>query len=272
LLTVGADVGKFRTKIKWRGGVRGHLSKLATYREVKDNLVLDDNNIVIEYRGQAYIAGDLADREAQVFLNSPDLYKSNVVMLLNLLIELSRLPSTDFNIVIGNPFGINTDKERKALKELLVGVKEFKVNDKRHQINIRNVGVCAEGLAAYYSDPALPDDLNIWDFGSSTIHGICIRKRKLVDKRSHTFDFGFESLLDNDYKSLMLSLKSQMEKKWNDSNRKILCIGGKAPDMFNHVREHYPENNATMHNNYEFGNAIGLFNLGVVAYERTAAD
>lgn len=270
MLTVGADVGKFRTKIKWSGGVRGHLSRLATYREVKDNLVLDDNNIIIEYRNQRYLAGELADREGQNYLNSQDLHKSNLVTILNLLIELSRLPSVDFNIVVGNPFGINTDKERKALKDLLLGIKEFKVNGKEHRINIRNVGVGAEGLAAYYSDVGLPDDLNIWDFGSSTIHAICIRKRKLVDKRSHTFDYGFESLVDNDYRSLMMSLKFQMEKKWNDSNRKMLCIGGKAPDMYKYVCENYPENNATMHNNYEFANAIGLFNLGVIAYERAA--
>lgn len=270
MLTIGADIGKFRTKIKWKGGVRGHLSKLATYREVKDNLILDENNIIIEYRNQAYIVGDLAEREGQNYLNSPELHKSNLVTIVNLLVELSRLPDTDFNVVVGNPFGINTEKERKSLKELLLGTKEFRVNGKPHRININSVGVGAEGLAAYYSDPSLPDDLNIWDFGSSTIHGICIRRRRLVDKRSHTFDFGFESLLDHDYKSLMLSLKTQMEKKWNDSNRKILCIGGKAPEMFNYVREHYPESNPTTHNNYEYANAIGLYNLGVVAYERAA--
>jgi hypothetical protein len=266
MLTVGADVGKYRTKIRWKGGVQGHISKIATYREIRDTIQLDDNNLIIEYNNQAYFAGDLAEREGQNFLNSEVVYKSNLVTQLNLLIELSKLPSDAFNLVIGNPFGINTKKERESLKNLLIGVKNFKVNDKPFKINIANVGVCPEGLSAYYSDNSLPDDCNIWDFGSSTIHGMSIRKRKLIDKRSHTFEFGFETMIDPDYPSLMHSLMYQMEKRWNDGNKKLLCIGGKAPDMFKYVRESYPDSNATIHNNFEFANAIGNYVLGEKAY------
>lgn len=268
MLTVGADIGKHKTKIKWKGGVRGHLSKIATYREIKDNLQLDENNLIFEYKNNSYLVGDLAEREGQNFLNSPDLHKSNLVTLSNLLIELSRLPSTEFNIIVGNPFGINTQKERNSLKELLIGTKEFRVNDKPYRINVRNVGIAPEGLAAYYSD-ASHDDCNIWDFGSTTIHAIAIRKRKLIDKRSHTFEDGFETMIDSNYEGLMQSLKNQMEKKWNDGNKRMVCVGGKAPDMLNFIREYYPQSNATIHNNYEFANAIGLYEMGVVAYERT---
>ncbi|OPH61745.1 hypothetical protein BC351_00445 [Paenibacillus ferrarius] len=267
MLTVGADIGKYRTKIKWKGGVQGHLSKIATYREIKDNIQLDDNNLIIEYNNQMYFAGDLADREGQNFLNSEDMGKSNLVTHLNLLVELSRLPCDVFNLVVGNPFGINTKKERENLKNLLSGYREFKVNEKPFKLHIRNVGVCPEGLSAYYSDANLPDDCNIWDFGSSTIHGISVRKRKLIDKRSKTFEFGFESMVDHDCSSLMLSLKNQMEKRWNDStSKKMLLIGGKAPDMFKYVRDIYPESNPTIHNNYEYANAIGNFALGERAY------
>jgi hypothetical protein len=266
MLTVGADIGKFKTKIKWKGGVQSHISKIATYREIKDSIHLDDNNLIIEFNNQMYFAGLLAENEGQNYLNSPELHKSNLVTLLNLLIGLSKLPSDIFNLVIGNPFGINTQKERETLKNLLIGVKEFKVNDKPYRIHIRNVGVCPEGLAAYHSDSSLPDDCNIWDFGSSTIHAITVRKRKLIDKRSNTFDFGFETMIDHDYPSLMHSLKNQMEKRWNDGNKKMLLVGGKAPDMFKYVHEAYPSNNATMHNNFEFANAIGNFVLGERAY------
>jgi hypothetical protein len=267
MLTVGADVGKFKTKIKWKGGVQGHLSKLSTYREVKDNLQLDDTFIIIEYNNQKYLAGELADREGQNFLNSPDVHKSNLVTLLNLLIELSRLPDDEFNVIVGNPFGINNQAERESLKKLIIGVKDFKVNGKQKRINIRNLGVAPEGLAAWYSDTTY-EDVNIFDFGSSTIHAIAVRKKKLVDKRSHTFDFGFETMVDRNYEGLMESIKIQMQKKWDDGDRKIIIVGGKAPDMFKYVREYYPNSNPTMHNNYEYANSIGLYNLGVVAYER----
>jgi hypothetical protein len=223
LLTVGADIGKFRSKIKWRGGVQGHLSKIATYREIKDNLSLDDNNVIIEYKNQVYLAADLSEREGQNFINSPDLHKSNIVTVLNLLISLSRLPDTDFNLVIGNPFGINTQKERLLLKELIVGTKEFKVNEKQFRITIHNLGIAPEGLSAWYSDSSY-DDCNIWDFGSTTIHCIAVRKRKLNDKRSHTFEEGFETLIDHNYDGLMQSLKIRMEKKLSDGDKKTRTI------------------------------------------------
>lgn len=268
MLTVGADIGKYRTKIAWRGGVRGHLSKISTYREIKDNVHLDENYIVMEYNGNKYLAGLLAEREGQNFLNSPDIHKSNLVTLLNLLIELSRLPDDNFNVVLGNPFGINVQKERESLKNLIQGVKEFNVNGKQFKVHIRNVGVAPEGLAAWYSNP-IYEDCNILDFGSSTIHAIAVRKKKLLDKRSYTFDLGFETLIDTNYEGLMQSIKSQMEKKWDDGDIKIMVIGGKAPEMFRFVRDQYPNSNPIIHNNHEYANALGLYELGVVAYERT---
>lgn len=268
MLIVGADVGKYKSKIKWKGGVQGHLSKISTYREIRDTVQLDDNYIVIEYNGHKYFAGDLSEREGQNHLNSPDIYKSNLVTLLNLLIELSRLPDDTFSVVLGNPFSINTQKERENLKNLVIGTKEFKVNNKNYHIHIRNLGVAPEGLAAWYSlGNSNFDDVNIWDFGSSTIHAIAVRKRKLLDKRSHTFDFGFESMIDSNYEGLMLSLKAQMEKKWNDGDKKMLLCGGKASEMYKYVREQYPNSNAIMHNNHEYANALGLFQLAEAAYE-----
>jgi hypothetical protein len=269
MLTVGADIGKYRTKISWRGGVRGHLSKLATYREIKDTITLDDNNLIIEYKNQMYLAGELSEREGQNFINSPDLHKSNIVTVLNLLIALSRLPSTDFNVVIGNPFGVNTQKERLLLKELLIGTKEFKVNDKPFRVNVHNLGIAPEGYAAWFSDTTY-EDCNIWDFGSTTVNAISVRKKKLIDKRSHTFEEGFETLIDDNYEGLMESLKIRMEKMWSDGTKKIICIGGKAPEMFKYVREQYPNSNAVVHSNFEYANALGLYELGVIAYERTA--
>lgn len=267
MLTIGADIGKFRTKIKWRGGVQGHLSKIATFREIRDNLQLDDNYIVIEYGGKKYLAGDLAEKEGEIYLNSPDICKSNLITLLNLLIELSRLPDSHFNIILGNPFKINTQKERETLRDLVKGIKEYKVNGKEYRSNILNVGVCPEGLAAYYSNPAY-EDCNIIDFGSSTIHCIAVRKKKLIDKRSHSFDFGFESLIEINNEGLMNSIKMQMEKKWDDGNKRIILVGGKAPEMYRYVCENYPESNPIIHNNPEYANALGLFELGMIAYER----
>lgn len=266
MLVIGADIGKYRTKIKWRGGVQGHLSKISTYREVRDTIQLDDNYIIVEYNGQKYLAGDLSEREGQNFLNSPDIHKSNLVTLLNLLIQLSRLPDDTFNVVLGNPFGINVQKEREQLKTLVQGIKEYKVNNKQYKVNIKNIGVAPEGLAAWYSNPVY-EDCNILDFGSSTIHAIAVRKKKLLDKRSHTFDFGFETMIDNNYEGLMYSIKTQMEKKWDDGDKKILVIGGKAPEMFKYVREMYPNSNPVMHNNHEYANALGLYELGKIAYE-----
>lgn len=267
MLTVGIDVGKYRTKVKWKHGTHGHLSKISSYREIRDTLQLDENNIVIEYNGQKYLAGELAEREGQHFLNSPDIHKSNLITLLNMLIGLSKLPDDNFSIVAGNPFAINTQKEREALKNLLIGTKEFKINGKHKRIAIHNCGIAPEGVAAWYSMPHY-DDCNILDFGSSTIHAIAIRKRKLNDKRSHTFDIGFENMIDHNYEALMQSIKNQMKKKWDDGDKKIIVCGGKAPDMFKYVREMYPNSNAVMHTNHEYANALGFYELGAIAYGR----
>ncbi len=269
MLVVGADVGKYKTKVVWRNGVQGHLSKISTYREIRDNIKLDDNFIVIEFNGQKYLAGELAEREGQNFLNNPNIYKSNLITLLNLLIELSKLPDTEFNVVLGNPFSINVQKERELLKNLIIGTKEFVVNGKQHKIHIRNVGVCPEGLSAWYApsvSSATYEDCNIIDFGSSTIHCIAIRKKKLVDKRSHTFNFGFDeqSMIDHNYEGLMQSIKSQMEKRWDDGDKKMILVGGKAPEMFKYVRDIYDKSNPVIHNNHEYANALGLYELGVV--------
>lgn len=263
MLTVGADIGKYKMKIKWRGGTKDYLSKIAVYHELRDNI--DEEYTVIEYGGKKYFTGELADREGnENLLNSPDIYKSNHVTLLNLLIGLSKLPDDEFRIVVGNPLGVNNQLERTRLNDLLSGIKEFKVNGKSFRKHVLKVGIAPEGLAAWYSQPN-SDDLNIWDFGSSTIHAIAVRKRKLLDSRSRTFDFGFETMVDNNYEGLMESLASQMEKKWNDGNPKVMCIGGKAVEMFQYVRKYYA--NAILHNNPEFANALGLYEMGVAAYE-----
>lgn len=265
LLVVGADVGKFKTKVKWKGGIEHHLSKIATFREIKDNIQLDDQYLVIEYDNIKYLAGTLAEREGQNFLNSPDINKSNLVTLLNLLISLSKLPSERFSVVLGNPFGVNYKSERESIKNLIIGIKKCKINGQTKIINIERVGIAPEGLAAYYTFPHY-EDVNILDFGSSTIHAIAIRKRKLLDKRSHTFDFGFETMIDTNYDGLIHSIKIQMEKKWNDNVRKIILIGGMAPEMFRYVKHYYPEYDISLHANYEFANANGLYELGVIAY------
>ncbi|NDI34689.1 ParM/StbA family protein [Chengkuizengella sediminis] len=267
MITVGADIGKFRTKIKWRGGTQSHLSCVSTFRELRGDVPLDNQNLIVEYKNQRFFVGDLAEREGQNYLNSPDWHKSNTVTLINLFAAFSRIPGTDFSIVVGNPFGINTLKEREVLKNMLIGTKHFKVNHKDYRITIHNVGVAPEGIAAYYSMP-IHNDLNILDFGSSTIHAIAIRNRRLTDKRSHTFDFGFESLIDTDFRSIMQGIKFKLEKKWNDFDERIMLIGGKAPEMDVYVKEQYPNSNITIHHNHHFANALGMYEMGRVAYER----
>ncbi|MDP5276350.1 hypothetical protein [Chengkuizengella axinellae] len=116
MITVGADVGKYKTKIKWRGGTQSHLSCVSTFRELRGDVPLDEQNLLVEYENQRFFVGDLADREGQNYLNSPDWHKSNTVTLINLFAAVSRIPDTDFSIVVGNPFGINTPKERERLK------------------------------------------------------------------------------------------------------------------------------------------------------------
>ncbi|MDP5275254.1 ParM/StbA family protein [Chengkuizengella axinellae] len=267
MITIGADVGKYKTKIKWRGGIQSHLSSVSTFRELRGEIPLDDQNMIIEYENQKFFVGDLADREGQNYLNSPDWHKSNTVTLINLFAAVSRIPSTDFSIVVGNPFGINTPKERERLKSMIVGTKHFKVNHKDYRVTIHNVGVAPEGMAAYYSVP-LHNDLNILDFGSSTIHAIAIRNRRLTDSRSHTFDFGFESLVDTDYRSIMQGIKFKLEKKWGDFNKRIMLIGGMASEMDAFVKEQYPNSQITIHHNQHFANALGMYEMGKVAYER----
>jgi hypothetical protein len=34
-------------------------------------------------------------------------------------------------------------------------------------------------------------------------------------------------------------------------------------------REQYPNSNAVVHSNFEYANALGLYELGVIAYERS---
>lgn len=264
-IVVGADIGKFQPKFFCNGGGFTFRSLISPSRDTSnEKLTLTDQRLLVQFNGKEYFVGKLAaDEGGNVYINSTDVSKTDDVTLINLLTGLHRIPGNKFTVIISNPFSKNKKEHRKKMRELLLGEHEITVNRIKKRIIIERIGINIEGFPAYYT-LQLPHNLNIFDFGSSTVHCLAIRDGEFISTRSHTHEEGMESFGRNDYENIAYSLYQSMQHKWSDGDYPALLIGGGLPKFKDHIAKYYKD--VIIHPEPVLATAMGNYVMGVEAY------
>lgn len=263
-MLVGCDIGKYQSRFVYSPLAQFVFkSKLYVYRPLRVDNKLSQNDLIIEFKGEKYLGGDLGEREGEIPYQFVDTSKAHLTTLINLLAGLHRLPSNIYKIVLGCPISIRDDREKNRLKQLVRGVHKITVNGVEKIIKIEAVEVGPEGAAGYYSESKHQDCQGI-DFGSTTTNYFYIAGKKFIDKRSGTFPIGAENSVTVDRAGLIKVMYSQLVTKF-DRDRPTMLMGGLAQNMMPYVREYYP--GAYVVSDPIFATARGLYQIARAIYD-----
>lgn len=263
-MIVGCDIGKYQSRFVYSPLAQfSFKSKLYVYRPLKVENQLSENDLIIEYKGEKYLGGNLGEREGEIPYQFVDSSKAHLTTLINLLAGLHRLPVNSFRIVIGCPISIRTEKEKDRLRQLVKGVHKVAVNGNEKVINIESVEVGPEGAAGYYAEPKY-DDCQGFDFGSTTTNHFYISSKRFIDKRSGTFPYGSENSVTSNRAGLIKVMHSQLTTKF-ERDRPTMIMGGLAQTMLPYVRGYYP--GAYVVDDPIFATARGLYEIARAIYD-----
>jgi plasmid segregation protein ParM len=251
-MIVGIDAGKYQTKIVCDKGCINFPSKLAAYRELMVNN--ENDNFTIEYNGQKYFGGDLAEREGYIGISYKDESKLHYTTLINVLISLYLVGGNDYKIVVGSPISRRSESEKKQMKEMIKGEHTITINGEEQRINIAECEVSPEGAAGFYSQPEKGFVQGL-DCGSTTVNYFYMSDKKFVDKQSGTFPFEDGRV---NIEAFLREMETQLANKFKKGNRTML-LGGNAKEFFPYVRECFPE--AFIVQNPVFATSIGFYKI-----------
>lgn len=155
----------------------------STVKLVSDDIIIDKNQILVEYKNSKYIIGEEGNY-------ATDLMKSqNEDTLLLILTMLAQEPTTFLNIdlITGLPIGLYSN-QKQGMKELLQNTTHTIIfNNKRKIINIRRCEIFPEGAGVFYSQDQYTNALII-DVGGLSIDVALFENRKL--KKYSTYPLG----------------------------------------------------------------------------------
>jgi plasmid segregation protein ParM len=284
-MIVGIDGGNNEVKIFGDAGEMKFSSALGEFRERKLTDSFSKDDMIFEYRGKKGFAGTLAQFESEFSASMLGDSKAHEELLIRVLLALHRYTDeeTDFMIVVGQPIGKHTEKEKQKMKNMLEGVHDFTLNDVRKVINIQSVAVAAEGGSAFWSNPK-KGKIRLIDFGSGTVNAATLIDGRYVDRDSFTLKQGLNTITSSDFSSFARAVSVQALKKW-DNDDDVFLVGGGADTMLNHVIEYFPQaqllkpkvetladsgikiNGNLQAKSYNFlspifANAVGFYNIG----------
>lgn len=264
MMIVGVDGGKSALKGCSSSGLYSHPSRLYNYRDFKvENSELGAKDYIVEFQHKKYFGGTLGIKEGEFPVFHSGLTKINKATLINILVYLSRFNHNEFKIVVGCPITIRTNEEKENLSKLITGKHNIIVNGNLNTIDIIECKVAPEGAGAFWSQPR-DGIVNGLDFGSTTTNYFRVENKEYRDKKSGTFDWGFENVTNMDHEAMASSIASQLENKWNKNESLMLCGGG-AKVMEEYIKKYFP--NCFIAENPVFANAIGFHKIAVSVYE-----
>jgi plasmid segregation protein ParM len=259
----GLDAGKFQIKGIYSGGIgyKNILTKsnLCHYRDLKGDIQLSEQELVIEHEGKKYFGGDLAEREGFIPISFKDESKAYMTTLINVLTALHQIDDTHFKIVVGSPIKRRTETEKKVIKDMIKGKHTIVVNGFKKDIHIEDVEVSPEGAAGFLSQPE-SGEIQGLDFGSTTINYFYYSNKTFVDRKSDTVSFLVGSMPEEE---IMESLYSLLSNNFRPNNPTML-MGGKAKDMYPFARKFYK--NSFIVQNPIFATAIGFYKIARSLY------
>lgn len=256
-MIVGLDVGRSAVKIVTGARVFSFPSYLGEWRERKLLNTFEDD-LEVEFQGQRYFAGTLAQNESEFARSMMTDEKDHADTRLLALIALHGVGASDVSLVTGLPVGLHDNARKQRMRELLLGRWEIIVNGERKTIYIHRVEVAVEGGAAFWIAPQ-GGLVRILDAGSKTVNYVTVRDQHFVDRESGTLPFGFDTNRSSDIRQMAARIAGELGKKWGNNDR-IMIIGGRAAELQDYLHPYFP--GAFAAKNPLFANATGFYQLG----------
>lgn len=259
---VGLDCGRRNVKV-FTGQKMFHFSSIVgEARERNLNNRHSTNDMEVEFEGEKYYVGDLAERESEFYRAMMTEQKDHEDTRLLALTALHQANITDVRVITGLPIANHNEDNKKRLKQLLQGRWDITVNGEQKTIIIKSVDVAAEGGAAFWSRPT-DGIIRVIDGGSKTINYVTLKDRRYVDRESGTLPFGFETNKSINDKQLVARIAGELGKKWGAEDV-IWTAGGKASVISDHLQPYF-RNVAPMPNAL-YANAMGFHAIGRIIH------
>lgn len=275
-MSIVIDPGNKEVKVATAEGVFSFNSFLGEARDRRLKTQYKDE-MIGEYDGMPFFAGELAQYESEFPRNSMGLSKAHEDAKLRILIALHRFSQKyDNHIIVGQPIETHTDEEKQRIKDMMAKEHTLILNGLEKKFYIHRTEVAAEGAAAYW---CLREELplvRIVDAGSGTINVATIRNGIFVDKESFTLGFGAESTKTRDMTAMSYSIISALN-RFNRTDPYRL-VGGAAESIhpfltacFSDCQVVYPmvkTGNKITKVHPKFATVVGMYNIAQAVYGR----
>ncbi|MFC5528457.1 ParM/StbA family protein [Cohnella yongneupensis] len=193
-----------------------------------------------EYDGQRGFAGTLALTESDCAESRKGESKAHPDAQLRVLLALHQFSSeTENRIIVGQPIKTHKPAEKEAIKRMLIGRHELKVNGERRVIIVRRCEVAAEGVSSGLLIPG-GGTVRVIDIGSGTVNFGTLIDRSFNDRGSFTLVTGLETLKTPDRVAFarQIALKA-LAGGWKAEDAVYLCGGG-AESLLKPLRVYFP--------------------------------
>jgi plasmid segregation protein ParM len=192
-----------------------------------------------EYRGEKGFAGELAQRESTMSETRKGNTKAHPEARLRILIALHQYGATAVNLIVGQPIKTHTAEQKQAIKQMLIGRHEMKINDETKTIIINRCEVAPEGASAGLLIPH-NGTIRTIDIGSGTINCGTLMDRAFVDRQSFTIEDGMETVMSDDPTANAKTIFRACEnRKWG-RNDEVYALGGGSTDLYAALQNEFP--------------------------------
>lgn len=282
-ILLGIDAGNSKAKVVGPFGVDSFKTNICEWFERDVEELFGPDDMEFEIDGRKGFAGSIAAHEDEfgdgtMYGDSKAHDDTKIRVLLAIYRYLNKYCPHFHRIAIvtGQPIKRHKPNEKEAIKQMLEGYHEFKVNDKRVSFTIEAVGIAPEGSGAFWSMPTM-GIRRIIDIGSGTVNAATIIDKHHINNSSTTFNFGVETVSDKkDLAKIARGIVRNTTKlKW-DKNDKVFICGGIAEGIFPYLIEHYknaeilvPEiirGSGVKKLHPVFANAVGFYEIAKGAY------
>ncbi|QOY37998.1 ParM/StbA family protein [Anaerobacillus isosaccharinicus] len=152
---VGGDFGRRNVKI-FTGQKMFHFSSVvgeARERNLDNGYVRGD--LEVQFEGEKYYVGDLAERESDFRRYMMTKHKHHDDTKLLALTALHQAGVTEVRLITGLPVNSHKEENKKKLKQLLQDRHEITVNGEKKTIIIMSVDITVEGGLPFGANPRM---------------------------------------------------------------------------------------------------------------------
>jgi plasmid segregation protein ParM len=226
---------------------------------------------VVEYKGEKYVMGSLAKYDCKYPLQMHTKSKQHLFFDLSVLVAIHQFGFSSNYLIISVPISMHNEKEKFGRVARLIGEHTITVNNSTKKFSIMDVKVAPETAVAFWINEKQGMSRYL-DLGSRTVgYATTIFEdgvTRFIDTESGTINGKGLEALGDDYnqKALADFICGKLMAIWRESDLVYLLGGGAYDDnLVSSIREYFPK--ATVIDNPQMANALGMYLLGRVVYD-----